>query len=188
MASVLRYAGSIQRFHTLGIFSHHHTTTLRKSLLGYKLLCPRSPGNIGGGNVRKFGFFQPINKCCTIQLRPKILQLLHRNFGRSKAVGRKRLPYEVDTNVLKDVTVFSYADDRFYFLLSCFGIVQLVFWGNMASFAYSTLDKFNSEEGRQFFNKDSTWAKFLTTLGNHKGRIAAVCMIIGKTFISCYVL
>ncbi|XP_068146482.1 transmembrane protein 223 [Drosophila tropicalis] len=48
-------------------------------------------------------------------------------------------PFEINTNVPKDVILFKYENPKFYNMLNFFGICQFVFWTYLSHFAFTTL-------------------------------------------------
>lgn len=84
--------------------------------------------------------------------------------------------FEVDANVAKDVTVFTYSNTRFFRMLSIFGIAQFLFWTHMALFAYSGLDRpeTNEDQGSWYSNM------VVNFQSRYKYRIAVACIALGK--------
>ncbi|EDW73825.1 uncharacterized protein Dwil_GK19663 [Drosophila willistoni] len=48
-------------------------------------------------------------------------------------------PFEINTNVPKDVILFKYENPKFYNMLNFFGVCQFVFWTYLSHFAFTTL-------------------------------------------------
>ena len=117
---------------------------------------------------------RPLKHSQPIGLKP-----LHLNqILRQRCSGR--LPFDIDPNVVKDTLVFSCHNATFYRMISIFGVVQFVFWGNLALFAYSGLKDVGSEELKGLFTTDSFWGKILEYQARYKGKIAAICASLGK--------
>lgn len=93
----------------------------------------------------------------------------------SKKPGR--LSFEVDTNVREDVMVFTYANARFFRMLSVFGIVQFLFWSHMAVFAYSGVKDLRAQSGEE---TSSWWSMVANFQHQHRYRIAIACIALGK--------
>lgn len=87
--------------------------------------------------------------------------------------------WEIDTNVAKDVVLYSYDNAKFHKYLNFFAITQLGFWLYLAEFAMSTLrdvpvDKKELDPNAHWYQK--------INLGENKYRraITTMCIAVGK--------
>lgn len=102
-----------------------------------------------------------------------IMQITKRLYAKKQG----NLSFEVDANVAKDVTVFTYSNTRFFRMLSIFGIVQFFFWANMAMFAYSGMDGLDTKSNQD----QGSWSNMVLDFQNrYKYRIAVACIALGK--------
>ena len=80
----------------------------------------------------------------------------------------------------KDKLLFRNTNQRFFNILSIFGITQFVFWNCLAQLAYTTLrdvdTKVNRYEGEN--TKISWWKE--VNFGQYKTAFAIFCLIMGK--------
>ena len=93
-----------------------------------------------------------------------------------------KAPWEVETNVVKDVVLYSYENARFHKILNLFAITQFIFWIYLAEFSMSTLkdaptDKQETSENDQ----DKPWYRKVN-LGENKFRtgITTMCIAVGE--------
>lgn len=85
--------------------------------------------------------------------------------------------YDINTKVVKDVMLYKYENPRFYRILNWFAISQVLFWGYLSHFAYTTLrDAPVPEENREGL----AWYERVN-LGENKYRngIAIMSFVIG---------
>ncbi|XP_055688466.1 transmembrane protein 223 [Lutzomyia longipalpis] len=86
-------------------------------------------------------------------------------------------PYEINTNVAKDVIIFKYENPKFFRYLNIFAICQFFFWNYLSHFSYTTLrdapvDR-NTSEDLPFWRR--------LNLGDNKYRntLTVLCFSIG---------
>lgn len=87
---------------------------------------------------------------------------------------KARLPFEVDTNITRDVLIFSNKNDRFYKLLTYFGCAQFAFWSYLALFSFQTLKDAPEEQ-----NATSWWRRIASKEGKYKNGISLLCFAFG---------
>lgn len=103
--------------------------------------------------------------------------LVIRQFSSS---GQIRHPsFEVDSNVIRDVTVFTYTDDKFYRMMTIFGIVQFFFWANLALFMYSAPEAPKGADIKDAIPEGSWLGTVVDLQSRYKNKIAVVCMLLG---------
>ena len=89
--------------------------------------------------------------------------------------------FDMDSKQSFDVIVYTYQNDRFYKMLTVFGIVQFFFWLHLAGFCYRTLGSGGiAEKAKELLGKDHSWAIVMGAVEEYRYRIAAVCMLLGK--------
>jgi hypothetical protein len=97
------------------------------------------------------------------------------------------LPFEVDTNnITQDLLVYSNeGQNRFFFIVSLFGVIQMGFWVYLAYFSYNTLRDTPEKDDmveKKVVDADAVpfWRK--VNLGGNKYRfgIALLCAAVGK--------
>jgi len=113
---------------------------------------------------------------------------------RTFATQSKKLPFEVDTNVVQDVVLFKYENPRFFKMIILFGISQFVFWMYLAHFAYTCLRDITQSEARKLGlpvevdqddgNPDKPWWRKIN-LGENKYRngITILCTVVGNVIL-----
>ncbi|XP_046564907.1 transmembrane protein 223-like [Haliotis rubra] len=74
---------------------------------------------------------------------PRTIISRHKSY---KAKPKSQLPYEIDTNVSKDVLVYSFSGSRFYKLITLFGASQFIFWMYLSIFSFSSLKDISQED------------------------------------------
>jgi hypothetical protein len=89
---------------------------------------------------------------------------------------RTKLPYEVEANVKSDTLLYSYSNDQLFRMVTLFGIVQFIFWGNLAFFCYSGLNNVKTQEPSE---TDNWWSRVLDLQAKYKYRMTAACMAVG---------
>ena len=107
------------------------------------------------------------------QIHPQVYLLIIRHLKQ----GRR--PFDMDSNIAKDTLVFSSYNDRFYMMMSVFGVVQALFWMNMASFTYSVGKQYKevmSSKGKSL----SWWEQVMNFVGHNPLKVPIMCMIMGK--------
>lgn len=113
-----------------------------------------------------------------VQLQFRIVEDLSsiRNSKNFCSKKPNRLSFEVDTNVRGDVMVFTYANARFFRMLSVFGIVQFFFWSHMAVVAYSGVRDLRAQSSEE---TSSWWSMVANFQHEHRYRIAIACIALG---------
>ena len=94
--------------------------------------------------------------------------------------------WDVDGTVSKDTLVYSYKNDRYYRLITIFGITQLLFWGNLAVFSYSGLSKIDEQALKGTADSNSFWGQVMEYQVKYRYRIAVACVAVGKLKIYCF--
>ena len=94
--------------------------------------------------------------------------------------AREKLPFEVNLKVPKDTLLYQHTNERFFRMLSFFGLAQLVFWGQLAVFSYTSLDVIDTGSADLGIQKDTFWGKVIMLQTQYKERIAGLCLAIGK--------
>ena len=105
---------------------------------------------------------------------PSIRQQTVRNFAETR-------PYDVNTNVAKDVILFKYENQRFFRILNIFGISQFIFWTYISAFAYTTLKDAPVAETKPGEPEPAWYQK--VNLGDNKYRngITIISFLLGKS-------
>jgi len=106
-----------------------------------------------------------------LALRQKLLTTTFRLFSREMP----RLPLDAEhlsALITKDITVFTYTNNRFFLLLTIFGGMQFIFWTNLAVFVNADPTVGNSGESRivRFYIEN-------------RQKIAASCICLGNQVI-----
>ncbi|KAK7504196.1 hypothetical protein BaRGS_00004500 [Batillaria attramentaria] len=96
---------------------------------------------------------------------------------RRHIASKKRLPFEVNTAVEKDVLVYSHANDRFYKLLTYFGCAQFAFWAYLGLFSFQTLR--DEPEEQLDTTEQSWWRKVASKESKYKNGISVLCFCFG---------
>lgn len=116
-------------------------------------------------------------------LRKKLLFKIGNTFnpcGKRSFAKKGKLPFEVDIKVPKETLLYTHTNPKFFKMLSIFGVAQLIFWGQLALFSYTSLEIIDSNDGQSSINKDTFWGKILVMQTEYKSRIAVLCLAIGK--------
>lgn len=89
--------------------------------------------------------------------------------------------WEVDTNVAKDVVLYSYENSKFHTYLNLFAITQLGFWLYLAEFSMSTLR--DVPVNKKELDPNAHWYQKIN-LGENKFRrgITTMCVGVGKAW------
>ncbi|XP_048258925.1 transmembrane protein 223-like isoform X2 [Haliotis rufescens] len=74
---------------------------------------------------------------------PRTIISRHKSY---KTKPKTTLPFEVDSNVSKDVLVYSFSGSRFYKLITLFGASQFIFWMYLSIFSFSNLKDISQED------------------------------------------
>ncbi|XP_037954788.1 transmembrane protein 223 [Teleopsis dalmanni] len=84
---------------------------------------------------------------------------------------------DINTNVAKDVVLFTYENPKFYKVINIFGIAQFVFWTYLSHFALTTLKDAPVEENPEV---ELSWYQRIN-LGENKYRngISVFCFLVG---------
>lgn len=87
--------------------------------------------------------------------------------------------WELDTNVTKDVVLYSHHNPKFHRYLNLFAITQVVFWFYLAEFSMSTLRDVPVQKAEA--DKNLPWYRSIN-LGDNKYRrgITTMCIAVGK--------
>jgi len=98
--------------------------------------------------------------------------------GQLRRAFAYQAPPRVDVSKLpKNVLIFSYSNDRFFKLCTLFGILQLLFWFNIASFAFYVGDI--RAQGKTLGDTNSVVNKIHQILGDYKYVTTGLCTICG---------
>jgi len=81
----------------------------------------------------------------------------------------------------KNLTIYTYSNDRFFKILTLFGLVQTLFWANIAYFFYTVPMKqvANTDFGSTEKGPQTWWSTFSEWQYRHRSRIAGACMGLG---------
>lgn len=129
--------------------------------------------------------FSPVNRISLLSLQKQQQKFFTTSALSFKTVQDKiKLPFAVDERSIKeDILIYSYNNDRFYKLLTFFGIVQFFFWLHLAGFSYSTLRDVDPliERQKKVIGEKSSWWKRIN-LGEAKYRysMAVLCISVGR--------
>ena len=91
---------------------------------------------------------------------------------------KKSLPFEGRevSKLVKDILVYSHKEERFFKLMTYFGIAQFVFWSNLAYFAYQNF----KDELEQKKSADDPWYKQVLAMdGKYKNGITFMFLALG---------
>ena len=123
--------------------------------------------------------FNKFSLNCVIKnkiLQPKQCLFQPINFIRNVPKARL-LPFEVESKHSEDILIFSSDKQRFFQLFGLFGIVMLIFWGNLAMFVYYTAPILSK---RTVINNDNSWSAMIINFQAKYANIAAgICLSFG---------
>ena len=106
-----------------------------------------------------------------------------------RCFARAKKPFDMDSNLPRDVIVYTYQSDRFYKMLTIFGIIQFFFWIHLAGFCYRTLGSGSTtEKAEELLGKDNSWANVIGAVEQYRYRIAVVCLLLGNQHFMFYYL
>ena len=93
-----------------------------------------------------------------------------------------KLPWEIDTNVVKDVVLYNHENRRFHRLLNFFGLAQFTFWICLAEFSMSTLKDLPVKKEELEKAQDVAWFRKIN-LGDSKFRnsVSVLCFAVGES-------
>lgn len=131
---------------------------------------------------RDFRQIFQLRSCFTFSSKTNNLHCIQtiRNYAKS------RLPFEADTNVSKDVLLFSHPNDTFYKMLSFFGVVQFLFWSYLARFSYKTLRDTPNTGGEVKLTDIRSWKNINLGSNMYRNGIVLLCMSVGEyRYIIC---
>jgi hypothetical protein len=80
---------------------------------------------------------------------------------------------------MRDVTIFTYTNDRFFKILTAFGVVQFLFWVNIGVFFYSVPMAEVVKDGDAQNDPGSWWSMFSSWQSRYRNRIAIGCFGLG---------
>lgn len=109
---------------------------------------------------------------------------LHQSIVRNAARKSYPLPFEANTKVKSDTLIFSLHNDRFFKLISIFGIIQFFFWANMATFTYSGFGQLQDKIKEKDVKTSSFFTSVLDMQVRHNYKMAATCVTVGKLKIN----
>lgn len=89
---------------------------------------------------------------------------------------KRRQTLEEDLEDMDDTTIFTYADDNRYMIISLFGMVQFIFPGLTAQLAYSQLTDLANNEA---LNENTTYGKAVKAMAVNKNKLTALCIALG---------
>ena len=125
-------------------------------------------------------------------VRPTFLNFLHtfrlkqvptsiRNISTClRRCNYKKIAFEMERPITEEVLVYSYKKDRFYKLMTVFGIGQFVFWIQLAHFSKTSLgdlDKAAEELGQ---GRQPWWMKYTIAGSAYKNSIALLSLTFGR--------
>lgn len=120
------------------VFGENIRTCKNSSFIGASLLrCKTNRitrnnyGTIIRGDGKESRAQRPASHCCGGNSNAGFIQTVRR-FVQNK-------PYEVNTNLPKDVILYKYENPKYFRRLNIFGISQLLFWGYLSHFVYTGL-------------------------------------------------
>lgn len=115
--------------------------------------------------------------------------VVSRNINTVTHITRKNFaaqaPWEVNTNVAKDVVLYSYENSRFHKYLNIFAITQFGFWVYLAEFSMNTLkDAPVKVEETAIAGEKLPWYRKIN-MGENKFRrgITTMCIAVGQYII-----
>ena len=109
------------------------------------------------------------------------------NHRPSAAVKRKPLPFEVNSNVPRDTLVYQYKNDRFFKFITVFGLVQWIFWLNLASLSYTGNPTISEDELKKTLDDSTILGKMVIYQSRYKYKVATVCMVVGESATNCII-
>ena len=98
--------------------------------------------------------------------------------GRSYASQRK-LPFEINNKVNKDVMIYSYTNDKYFRLLGIFGFIQLTVFANMASLTYSYSGDAGDKQIKVKQEESPIWEIVPSMMKSKKNIVAGICVVAG---------
>ena len=123
-----------------------------------------------------FNIFKSQNNAFFLRLT-QIRNISFSNLRYSRST--KKMPFEVDGNVSRDTRLFAYNNDRYFKMLSLFGIIQFIFWINIAGFVYTGLNNLKLDNLEEK-SKEAWWGKVLKLQAQYKDKFAIMCLLLGK--------
>lgn len=90
--------------------------------------------------------------------------------------GNLKINFDKQTNISRNVLIFSYENDNLYRMISVFGMVQFIFWGNLALFVATSKRVEIPNKGNQ-----SRWLSLVSELqSNYSSSLAFGSVVIGE--------
>jgi len=101
----------------------------------------------------------------------------------SSTVVARELFANVDAKVPKDVLIFTYENSRLFRWMTIFGVVQFLFWANLAYFCHSSLGGLQEvlSKGEQ---RGGWWTSVIQVQHQYNDRIAVACLAMGYIVMS----
>lgn len=96
--------------------------------------------------------------------------------------NRSSLTTKVNQNIANDVLVYSHLNDKFYKVLSGFGLLQMVIWGYFSLFAVQNLKASPTMDTSEL----PWWKYVLYKEGQYKNSLSILCFSLGKQKLFCY--
>ncbi|CAH1791149.1 unnamed protein product [Owenia fusiformis] len=89
-----------------------------------------------GKPIQTLQHFTPVFRSlsATVKSKPKLLLQNLRQFA-----TKNKLPFEVDSNVSRDVLLFTFRNDKHFKMMTVFGVVNFVVWTYIGIFAFRML-------------------------------------------------
>ena len=89
--------------------------------------------------------------------------------------------WEIDTNVTRDVVLYTHHNPQFHKLLNIFALTQVGFWLYLAEFSVSTLKDVPVPKQDESSNSNLPWYRSIN-LGENKYRrgITTMCVALGR--------
>lgn len=87
-------------------------------------------------------------------------------------------PLDINANVLNDTVIYSFKNDRFFKMMTIFGITQFLFWLNIASFTYTAAEEYQTVETP--FTEKKMWEQIMVHVKQHKTKVPIMCCIMGR--------
>jgi len=99
-----------------------------------------------------------------------------------------RLPLDAEnlaSMITKDMTVFTYKNNRFFLMMTIFGGMQFLFWANLAVFIESYPVSKNSRKPQMSQKSSTSWMD--TFYAENRTAIATACICLGQyiLYLAC---
>ena len=90
------------------------------------------------------------------------------------------------SDVAKDTVVYSYNNYWFYFNMSLIGIIQGVFWVDIAHTALTAAENYEknrlASRAQQVDQRDVWWRQVMDFVGKHQYKVPVICTVLGELY------